>query len=224
MYTRTSPTTRQRLAWTPALFAALSLVFVPGGTAFAQPEEPSVPEDALQPDDLLPPDDDLLRPDDDLLQPKDPGDENPELAISVEPQCEPEAGVGYEIDGEGVPPGPHIYRADWQELPAGSSGSEHGKSGLISTGEGEFEVRGVATGVLDGSGTYETEWQVVTVDCTDEDDGKDDEGEDDGEDDGKDDGGEDGGGEDDGKDEEDSGSSGSGGSRDIVEAEPNFTG
>ncbi|SNR33017.1 hypothetical protein SAMN06265360_102183 [Haloechinothrix alba] len=208
MYTRTSPTARQRLSWTATVLAALSLAFVPVGTAFAQPEEPLEPGDALQPDDLL-------TPDDDLLQPKDPGGENPELAISVEPQCEPEAGVGYEIDGEGVPPGPHLYRADWQELPAGSSGSENGKSGFISTGEGEFEVRGVATGVLAGADTYETEWQVVTVDCTDEDDGEDDGKDDDGEDDGEDDSG---------KDEEDGGGSGSGVSRDIVEAAPNFTG
>lgn len=121
-----------------------------------------------EPDDLAPP---QPEPDpepqgpDDLKQPE--GGE-PTVTIDVEPRCAPQPGVAYEIFVDSPPPGALAYNAQWRE-PAGQVQTVDGQSGVLPTGEGDFEIRGVLH--HQGPGFYPTDFVEVAVDCPDPGDG-----------------------------------------------------
>lgn len=107
---------------------------------------------------------------------KTPEPVGPVVTIDVEPRCEPDPGIAYAITVESPPPGPLAYKAQWREE-NGPVQSVAGQNGVIATGEGDFEIRGVLYD--QGPGFYATEFVDVTVDCADDPgDGGDDPGDD----------------------------------------------
>ena len=137
-----------------------------GGDALVQlqpepePEpEPSEPGDLASPQ--LEPDPEPQGPDD-LKQPE--GAE-PTVTIGVEPRCVPQPGIAYEISVDSPPPGALAYKAQWRE-PGGQVQTVDGQSGVLPTGEGDFEIRGVLH--YQGPGFYPTDFVEVAVDCPDD--------------------------------------------------------
>ncbi len=93
-----------------------------------------------------------------------PPQPDPTVTIAVGGVCEPHIGIVYEIDVDAPPDGSVAYKAQWRE-PGGPVHTVDGKSGLISTGEGDFEVRGVLHD--EGPGFHATEFVAVHVACDD---------------------------------------------------------
>lgn len=95
---------------------------------------------------------------------KQPEGGEPHVTIDVEPYCEPQPGIAYEIHVESPPQGALAYKAQWRE-PGGPVQTVDGQTGTIPTGEGDFEIRGVLH--YQGPGFYPTDFVEVTVDCPD---------------------------------------------------------
>jgi hypothetical protein len=94
-----------------------------------------------------------------------PEPDDPVVTIDVQPRCEPHAGIAYEIEVESPPQGALAYKAQWREQ-GGQVHTVDGQQGVIPTGEGYFEIRGVLH--YQGPGFYATEFVGVTVDCADD--------------------------------------------------------
>jgi hypothetical protein len=93
---------------------------------------------------------------------KQPEGGEPQVTIAVEPRCEPQIGIAYEIHVESPPQGALAYEAQWRE-PGGQVQTVDGQFGVIQTGEGDFEIRGVLH--YQGPGFYPTDFVEVSVDC-----------------------------------------------------------
>ncbi|MFA9432177.1 hypothetical protein [Egicoccus sp. AB-alg2] len=69
---------------------------------------------------------------------------DPEVALHVDPGCDP-ARVDFTVAVLGGPDDrPYTVRVDWEEAGVGGGGSAHGADGTIGTGEGTFELVAVA--------------------------------------------------------------------------------
>lgn len=89
----------------------------------------------------------------------------PTVTIDVDPHCDAQPGLTYDIDVVSPPQGAVAYKAQWRGID-GVVHSVDGQSGVIATGEGSFEIRGVLN--HQGPGFYATDFVDVVVDCTDD--------------------------------------------------------
>lgn len=89
----------------------------------------------------------------------------PTVTIDAHGVCDPHAGIDYAIAVQNPPDGAIAYKAQWR-VPDGQVQTVDGQSGVIPTGEGHFEIRGVLH--YQGPGFYPTEFTDVTVDCDDD--------------------------------------------------------
>ncbi len=93
--------------------------------------------------------------------PRPAGD--PEVTIDVEPTCDPDAGLTYEVHVQSPPDGNTATKAQWRPL-GGQVTTVDGASNTLAVGEGTFEIRGVLH--HQGPGFYASDWAEVEVDCT----------------------------------------------------------
>jgi hypothetical protein len=101
-----------------------------------------------------------------LKQPEG-GDRDPQVTIDLEPRCDVEpAGFGYDIEVEDAPAGPLAHQLQWRASGGGPVTTQAGPSGLVDSGEGSFEARGVLH--HQGPGFYASDWVEVVVDCSDD--------------------------------------------------------
>jgi hypothetical protein len=108
----------------------------------------------------------FAQPDDLAPQP----DPEPRVEVEAHPTCDPEPGFVYQVELLHGPIVPVTYRLQWR--PAGAPGHTQVQDpgGLVATGNGEFEVRGVVH-ELNTPTSYYSDWQPVIVDCPGPDDG-----------------------------------------------------
>jgi hypothetical protein len=90
---------------------------------------------------------------------------DPTVTLDVRPVCDPEPGFEYQISVAPEPEDLESYELLWREL-GGVLDLETDQSGFVASGEGSFEVRGVV--ITQAQFRYESEWVVVTVDCSDD--------------------------------------------------------
>jgi hypothetical protein len=153
------PTVQGQLLATPEvdLPTGPEVEAVPTAEPVLPPDIDDVTGPQLPPPPPPPPDDDI----DDIQTP--PADE-PTATIDLDPRCEPDAGIAYDVAIAPEPDGPLAYKAQWR-TPGGAVQTVDGQHGVISTGEGTFEVRGVVH--YQGPGFYATDFVTVIVDCAD---------------------------------------------------------
>lgn len=159
----TTITRRVRTGAGPALAVLVTLLAL-FASAPARALEPVGPSDLVQP--TAPPEPPGPQGPGDVVQPTAPPEPpEPRVTIDASGVCNPHPGIVYAIDVQSPPGGALAYRAQWRE-PGGPVTTMDGQAGTISTGEGQFEVRGVLH--YKGPGFYPTEFVAVTVDCPDD--------------------------------------------------------
>jgi hypothetical protein len=107
----------------------------------------------------------FAQPDDLAPQP----DPEPRVEVEAHPICDPAPGFVYQVELLHGPNVPITYRLQWRPTGAPGHTQVQDPGGLVASGTGELEVRGVVH-ELNAATSYYGDWQPVTVECPGSDD------------------------------------------------------